>query len=101
MSLGGVRRWSLCSEEETLTDQDQTIIISPTPTRDTFASDIIEQEAGYPGSSRTVSSSSPLTGTQNPPPVALVSLLQCQSVAMELREATRRRAARLRPKGRV
>ncbi|KAI4797027.1 hypothetical protein KUCAC02_026601 [Chaenocephalus aceratus] len=89
MSLGGVRRWSLCSEEETLTNQNLTIIISPTPTRDT--SDIIEQEAGDPGSlDPPASSSSPLTETQHPPPVAMVSLLQCQSVAMELREVTRR-----------
>ncbi|XP_033933986.1 uncharacterized protein [Pseudochaenichthys georgianus] len=89
MSLGGVRRWSLCSEEETLTNPNLTIIISPTPTRDT--SDIIEQEAGDPGSlDPPASSSSPLTETQYPPPVAMVILLQCQSVAMELREATRR-----------
>ncbi|KAI4794830.1 hypothetical protein KUCAC02_031818, partial [Chaenocephalus aceratus] len=89
MSLGGVRRWSLCSEEETLTNQNLTIIISPTPTRDT--SDIIEQEAGDPGSlDPPASSSSPLTETQHPPPVAMVILLQCQSVAMELREVTRR-----------
>ncbi|XP_033994352.1 WD repeat-containing protein 62 isoform X2 [Trematomus bernacchii] len=94
MSLGGVRRWSLCSEEETLTNQNLTIIISPSPTRDTIASDIIEQEAGHPGEvfrdTSPASSSSPLTETQHPPPVAMVSLLQCQSVAMELREATRR-----------
>ncbi|KAK1900162.1 Mitogen-activated protein kinase-binding protein 1, partial [Dissostichus eleginoides] len=91
MSLGGVRRWSLCSEEETLTNQNLTIIISPDPTRDTIASDISEQEAGDPGPlDPPASSSSPLTETQHPPPVAMVSLLQCQSVAMELREATRR-----------
>ncbi|XP_035857493.1 WD repeat-containing protein 62 isoform X2 [Sander lucioperca] len=103
-SLGGVGRCSVSSvDDETLTNQNQTLILSPTPSA--TACDIIGEEEGPGGSTvdpesdtflgvdPPTSSSSPLS---DPHTVSgsgdddeWLSLQRCQQVATELRETAR------------
>ncbi|XP_070685010.1 WD repeat-containing protein 62 isoform X2 [Pempheris klunzingeri] len=119
MSLRCGGRWSVSSVEESLTNQNQTLVFSPassvTPTATPTPCDIIACFASEtrnqtdpvsvsvssleadPSSSDPppTSSSSPLSGTPRPPHTGSgveesVSLQQCQQVANELRQTARR-----------
>ncbi|KAI3354531.1 hypothetical protein L3Q82_018513 [Scortum barcoo] len=93
------RRWSISSVEETPTNQNQTLILSPTPsitpTATPTACDIIppdiitcpaSRQVEGPGGSETRTQTDPGSGDVE----ESVSLQQCQQVANELRQTARR-----------
>ncbi|KAM7412391.1 hypothetical protein PAMA_019993 [Pampus argenteus] len=113
-SLGGVGRWSISGDEETLTKQNKTLIPAPsitptaTPTSyDILTSDLITRQDDGPGGVETRIETNPVLDLLEAPPTSshlserpclpqkvdveeAVSLQQCQQVANELRQTARR-----------